>query len=287
MKIIGCIILFLGLGLVCYLMFFTKYGWKKITAVFVVFGIFGGFAILSDRIRSVNYKNKVGELSIEADVQKARTDAEEITRIRNEVETQKNEINMVIRDANSAREKLGTVDETVQIATKKLKELNNINDFSFMLLKAHNDDRNALHSLEEFSQISGPLQELANNAIYEIISQPSKRSSIRLDWKTLKVSPEESSLHDFIISFRNAGIAKNQILTTIWQQERFSKYDRLEFIYTVIKNDSSIRTATLACEYMNTEAKINKTILAYKDYLAWWEKNRHLYLEKDTKPKLN
>jgi hypothetical protein len=72
-------------------------------------------------------------------------------------------------------------------------------------------------------------------------------------------------------------IHKPDFLHKFWEQDRFSKWQRLQFIYEVIRDDNSLRALHAACVIMNLEAKISKNILGDKQYLEWWERNKEHY----------
>ena len=73
---------------------------------------------------------------------------------------------------------------------------------------------------------------------------------------------------------------RSTVLETVWAQERFSKYDRLQFLYDLVKTTESNRILYKACKLIDTEAKLNYNYLWYKQHIEWWEKSKDLYKNK-------
>ncbi len=72
------------------------------------------------------------------------------------------------------------------------------------------------------------------------------------------------------------------MLAAIWDSNRFTKFEKLSFMYDVIKQDFSIKGLAMACNLMDRDAKIQKNIIAYNEYLTWWEKNSQQYPNENT-----
>jgi hypothetical protein len=117
MKYIGVLIL---INVVVVLAFFAQqpgYDWKRLSS-FGAMGIFVGLLMLfGDRITNVKVGG-VGEIS--AVVAQANADAEQIAKIRSQVEAHRDSLDMVIRDTNLARSKISDLTELSEKAAKEL-----------------------------------------------------------------------------------------------------------------------------------------------------------------------
>jgi len=268
--------------------------WKRLTAVGVI-GLFVGVALLlGDRITGVKVKG-VGEIS--AVVAQATADAEKIANIRAELESQRDSLQMVVRDANNAQQKieelsklsdeaaeqLRTIEQIQSEASIVLKEIRNLSQFSHTLVLAENDNRGAFQELLKIANTSGPFREAALAAVEQIVIDVNPMYNVRVDpdvpWEVIGVSLEESSLLALKQAYSNLqSTYKPKFLSEFWKQERFPVGKRLEFLSDVIKNEGSLRALHRACILLNKEAHLNKNILGASMYLDWWQENRAKYL---------
>lgn len=96
--------------------------------------------------------------------------------------------------------------------------------------------------------------------------------------------PTDWNLDDFKKNFPLlTSSRKGKSLDFLWKQrEKFSNYNRLQFLYEVIKTDTDVYAIYVACALMNEEAKIDKDFLYERDaYLKWWESSKDRFLEKN------
>jgi hypothetical protein len=239
---------------------------------------------------------------------KASSDAEEIAKIRKDVEQQRDTIGVIARDANTAHAEMDKAVKLSADAKKKSEEaatkaseiaglakkasaqaekIKTTLDFSFVLARAAADDRHAFDELSrDVNDEGSPFHDLALKAIVRIAGDLSSRLNFEMDWKRIGINPDAATLAEFeeVLANRPA-FDKPGIISKIWQQQRFSKFDRLSFLYDVIKSTDSILVLNAACSAMNDEAKINKNIIGYSEYLSWWwEHGREYAGLKEYKP---
>jgi hypothetical protein len=224
---------------------------------------------------------------------RASADAGEISKIRKEVEQQRDTIGVIAREANTAhaemeqalllsKEANASSDEAArkseQItrlakqATGGVERIKSTLDFSFLLAQASADDRK---SFEELSKVAkdedNQFHELALKAIIRIAGDLGSSLGSSVDWKRIGIDPATITFGDLKELFdTRPAFDKPGILAELWHQERFPKFDRLSFLYDVIKSTDSILVLNAACRAMNEECKINKNIIGYADYLKWW-----------------
>jgi len=119
MKKLGRIILLVVLVLSTYLMFLSQFETTKIT-LFTVIGMLIGFGfIISDRITSV----KAPFLELRAEIDKARSDVKEIEDILKNVQSQKETIDLIVRDGNSVQKKIIEIEKNTQLKSQQIDDL--------------------------------------------------------------------------------------------------------------------------------------------------------------------
>jgi len=122
MKKIGIILLIVVLGLSTYLIFWSRFDATKIT-LFAGIGIITGVIfVLSERITSA----KIPFLEITAEIDKARSDAKEIEGILSSIKSQKDMIDLIVRDANTAQSQMSQIETIANEAHIKAQEIESI-----------------------------------------------------------------------------------------------------------------------------------------------------------------
>jgi hypothetical protein len=155
--------------------------------------------------------------------------------------------------------------------------------FNLLVTKAFNDNRSAFDELKNIAEGKGQFRDLATNAIVTIADEfdTSIRFPVKLNWEKINLRPESCSLEEYYRLFSVVhNRFKTDLVVTLWEQNRFDLSDRLEFLYSAIKNSESLRTLHKASMLMNKEAKLDLNIVAYENYLYWWESNRSEYRNK-------
>ena len=206
---------------------------------------------------------------ITASLNRAESDAGQISEIRKEIENQK----------KSTTLKVDELDGTLTKANRVVKKIEAINDFTFILTKARNDDRKAFEALREIPKDS-LFYKAANNTIVEILQMVNVvLVGPEVTWRILKIDPDKTHLDQFECLYQDSlGVFKVNILDYIWTQNKFKKIEKLDFVANVIKTDSSLRGLHKACTLMDQEAKLGLNIQEANAYLIWWEKHRKDYL---------
>jgi hypothetical protein len=257
--------------------------------VFASFGFFVGIVLLlANHITSI--KIPVVD-DITATAEQIRKDASAVNGLRSAVESHRDEIALAVNDAKKAgadlakveqitkkaNEKLAAIQQLVSEGEQSLNRLNLIIEFSMLLAKATNDDRYAFDVLVEIAKSEGTFKQIANRAVIEIANNISRpvRNDPKFPWYVYNIDPEKASIQEWRSIYNHVHeLYRPVFLSQFWQQMRFQKRDRLEFLYQIIRSDSSLRAVHRACMLMNEEANINKNILAKELYMQWWEKEK-------------
>jgi hypothetical protein len=257
--------------------------------VFASFGFFGGIVLfLANHITSI--KIPVVD-DITATAEQIRTDASTVNGLRRAVERHRDEMALVVSDAKKAgadlakveqitkkaNEKLAAIQQLVSEGEQSLNRLNLIIEFSMLLAKATNDDRYAFDVLVEIAKSEGTFKQIANRAVIQIANDINRqvRTEPTFPWYVYNIDPEKASIQEWRSIYNHVHeLYRPTFLSQFWQQTRFEKRDRLEFLYQIIRSDSSLRAVHRACMLMNQEANINKNILAKELYMQWWEKEK-------------
>lgn len=226
---------------------------------------------------------------------RATQDASEVARIRTEVERQRDAIALIARDANTARAEMSDIaalskaakaqaDELVasgkvvqhlaEEAAESVKQISTTSDFAFLLARASADDRNAFDELLALAeQPSHPFRELAQAALVRIAGDFMTLPTLKphIDWSKVGVDPNTVDFEELVAIFASRPTFDQPlILDGIADLDRLPKPERLTFFRDVIKSTKSLIVLHAACFAMNKEAKIDKNIIAYRDYLVWW-----------------
>jgi hypothetical protein len=129
-------------------------------------------------------------------------------------------------------------------------------------------------------QIYSGLRTLVSDRIAAQFDEP-RIKNIRVDptipWKP-EVNPKELGAKEFQNIYRNlAPFYRPAVLSALWESERTTKKEKLDFLAAVIRGDDTLRAVERACRLMDQEAKLNKNVLGATEYVEWWERNREHY----------
>lgn len=244
---------------------------------------------------------------------RASADAGEIAKIRKDVEQERDTIGIIAHDANAVRsemeravalsddakkkseeatQKAAEITNLVRSANEGVEKIRTTSDFSFLLARAAADDRKAFDQLRQLAdEPSYEFHNLALAAMVRIAGDLGTTTMLSggLDWKRVGADPATTDLEDLKALFNSQpAFNKTGILEAIWHEQRFSKYDRLSFLYEVLKSTESIVVLNAACRAMNEETKLNKNIIGYPMYLLWWDEHGSEYAGvRDYKPPEN
>jgi len=115
---IGYTVLFIVLGLSAYLIFWTQVDLTK-TMAFAGIGILIAFIFIkNDRITSI----KIPFLELKADIDKVRSNAQETEEILKSIKSQKDTIDLIVRDANAAQMRISQIEMIANQAHMKAQE---------------------------------------------------------------------------------------------------------------------------------------------------------------------
>lgn len=184
--------------------------------------------------------------------------------------------------SRDARNQVSQIKTFVETARQSLDSIKSVSEFSLLLAKAKNDNRPSFDALRKIAKNKEhKFHDIANQALIQIITDPQVTGLLtyNIDWKKdHNIDPAKASLNDFAKIFsREISIRQPSVLTTMWQQTRFPKAEKLQALYEVITTTNSLRCLHEACRLMDEEAKLGKNILAYELYAEWWGKNRSSY----------
>lgn len=122
MKNFGVTLLVIVLGVTTYLIFESQIEHSKII-LFAIIGItIGVVFILHTRITSV----KIFDLEINTEIEKALSNAKEIEEILVNIKSQKDMIDLITRDANTAHKQIAQIESIANDANVKAKEIEKI-----------------------------------------------------------------------------------------------------------------------------------------------------------------
>lgn len=122
MKKIGAFLLLIVLLASAYMIFWTQYESGRISFFVGIGTIIGIFFVLSERITSA----KTPFLELEAEIDKARSDVKEIGDILESIKSQKDMIDLIVRDANAAQKQMLQIETIVKEAHLKAQEIEGI-----------------------------------------------------------------------------------------------------------------------------------------------------------------
>lgn len=262
-------------------------------ALVCIFG--GGVLLLQDRITSLSVFH-LG--SIEANARKAETDARAISELRDRVEGQSATVDLVAKNGAEVRRGLDqlvlktddaisrvqSLDVSATHLEDRVNALRDEVDFSMTLARGSRDDRASFDKLLSIANSpNSPHQQVAWGVLKSIVTDPFLGGlGAKIEWGKLGVDPDVGTLPQLtrLLSEKLGPLELPNTVNGIWDIQRFSKHERLAFLAAVIRESPSIAALHRACMLMNTEAKLNKNILAYKEYLQWWDENSSQFEEK-------
>lgn len=301
MEYIGYAVLVSTIIITGYCLLKTKVDQKRVIG-FALFSAFVGFGIMfRDRVTNIDIPVFGNKITIA--VNRAIAGADQVEEIRKEVESHRDSIAMVVRDANKSQEdidqirvlsgeaktKADQIDEALKKAEASLVDIQTISILSTALASVKNDDRSAFDALIDFvSMKREPFSEVARKALLNIVEDFEKTDvkdlyKYEIYWDKIPLDPIKASLEDFMKTCKSDQLWGGRttwlptVLETVWGQERFSKTEKLEFLIDIIKTTKSLRVLRKACQLLDQEAKVGENVIGYKAYIVWWEKSKDLY----------
>ena len=292
MRLFGLLILLNTLFVSGYFVFGTSADIKRISGFAAVGAILSLILIISDRVTHIKLDG-IGEIAAAAE--KAEASAERILEIEQEVETHRDTIALVARDANDTRKQLGSVTDTIHKlqqqmvdidglqdnASKALNRLSSLSDFYNDMMSARSDDRQAFERVSSISYDGSDFRNEQARQFLEVLPKEIEVLNIldyQVPWDTLLITPETASFQ----TLQNAisqlqPIHQSKLIETIWETDRFPKKQRIQFMIDVIANTSSMRCLDKATRLLDNEANVGKNFLGRSLYRQWWETNEQNY----------
>jgi len=231
----------------------------------------------------------VGSIKMEA-----RQDLDAIKAIRRQVEKDSKRIEEVARKAGQALKIIESIKEENIVVKKQIhtlvvlqneaqntiKKLNDTMQFARTFISAYSDDRESYDQLVAWSNdMKYSFHDEAGKASLSILekhSQPFYSGGFTILWDK-KIDPSKLTIKQIESEYSDAtGLLKPALLEFIWQNKRFSQYDKMEFMIAIMKKDSSLRAVEYAGRYFTQGAgfKPQPNPLAVEFMEDWWNKNK-------------
>jgi len=162
---------------------------------------------------------------------------------------------------NVAKKAEGKIDNTYKkihdIETKANNEFKSLVSKSYILdEKIHSVDRSLKKGMNSI-----------NNIEYE-------RLKDIIPWPD-EYNPKKISLDKIKVNFRDApAYARNIIVDIVCDNTSIGKKDKLEFLYTIIDTDPSLRVVSAAGNCFNKTANIENNRVYIESYREWWKINK-------------
>jgi hypothetical protein len=281
-------------------------GVPAIAALVVV--LLAGLALaLSDRAIELTIE-KVG--SIKAAAKQAETKLEEIVEIKKRIDAQAATIDLVAKEATTAKalseelkqktekadEKLRQIDGALEKATVALNTLNQFTAFHTLAMSAQTGNRGAFDEIRKTADDSkSPFRDMALQVFREIMNKNQPAFYMRPGHPTWKegVDPKQFTLDRLRTEYQNApALLRPALLTYIRDRHDFAKSDRMQFCIDVLRDEKvDLNLVSLAGRYFAELSENMLMPLAIPEHLVWWEKNKESILTddapKDTDGKLS
>jgi len=182
--------------------------------------------------------------------------------------------------ATRAKDSADQLTKLVNQAQQSIQQVDGIVEFMWLLVRASNDERPAYDQLCKMRSIKGPFQNLTMRATEEIALKYIMGSIVypKVDWLKCGIDPSVANLKELkSVYWVLARAFKPDYLNTVLIQDRFPKGERLQFLYEVIRDETSLHALQRGCRLIDQEAKLGKNFLGASIYMEWWEKNSELY----------
>lgn len=183
--------------------------------------------------------------------------------------------------ASEARQKAAELESLVEKAADAQRKLGQATEFTMLLARASNDDRTAFDKLMAMAfDERNPEAELAKSAIIKIATDITNVLHFDSDTTKQGLAPKTASIAEFKVFIQDAkrpdfAVA---VVNKLMEQDRFRKRDRLQVLVDTISDTKSVAVLSAACQALNAEAKIDKNIIGWPQYIQWWEMVQFRYL---------
>jgi hypothetical protein len=254
------------------------------------FAVIAGFALIfNERVTEMTLGNVA---TLKTATEQAVIDAETIRKLTERVENQSATVDLVAKQAATAKalseevekqikqaaEKLRTLDLSTNDAQKLLGETRSVLEFTELVVAAQNDDRKSFDKLLQIAQdkanVFAERAAQAWRTIFEAHSQGMWNTGFKVDWKQ-GVDPTKLTLADLEAQYVRAPVnVKQALLEYVASRDDIATIVRLDFLMKILKTDPSLTAAEYAGRHFTRLAGLQIKPLAI-DYLdKWWEEHR-------------
>jgi len=186
-----------------------------------------------------------------------------------------------ISQIDALSKQISTLTTLVSRANATLDSVQSQENIIALITKVDHDDRPAFDQLLAIAKDpTSPYTSIASEVVVTLVSNSGMELEYTPPWEALGVTnPDSLSLDDLkkLYSKQLRSDFKKAFISYIWTNAKFKKYDRMEFLMSVIKTDQSITTVIHAMELSDADTKIKQNMLNYPAYLAWWDINKATY----------
>jgi len=189
-----------------------------------------------------------------------------------------NEFKSLVSKSYILDEKIHSVDRSLKKGMNSINNIENLSNLLDLITDAQNDGRVALERLRYLrNQKSYKYAEKARAAAEKIsleYGHPYERLKDIIPWPD-EYNPKKISLDKIKVNFRDApAYARNIIVDIVCDNTSIGKKDKLEFLYTIIDTDPSLRVVSAAGNCFNKTANIENNRVYIESYREWWKINK-------------
>ncbi|MGE0267117.1 MAG: hypothetical protein AB7S78_01495 [Candidatus Omnitrophota bacterium] len=164
-------------------------------------------------------------------------------------------------------------------AFSKIQEIEQISDFSRLVLSAQNDNRISFNELIKLtSNPNHPFAIEAYQTVHEIrLKFRSPPGYIVIDWRKLNYDPNNLTFEDFQKLYSEITLANQPALIEYLKtRSDFSRYKKLNFLFGILSNSNSLNTTYYAGKIFAEEANIDWNPFVLDNIVKWWERNKDI-----------
>jgi hypothetical protein len=177
-----------------------------------------------------------------------------------------------------AKEKLNLLDASINEARTTLGSLKQEEEFTIVVLAAQNDDRASFDKLSELSQRKDyPFAGMASQAWATVLdAHASAISQIfpPVPW-AVGFDPSKLSLAELSALYFSNQTYKPALIQYIWHRDDIPKLDRLDFMMSVLRTESSLLAMEYAGRFFDEGTDLKVKYLFLSEMVKWWEAHRH------------
>jgi hypothetical protein len=172
-------------------------------------------------------------------------------------------------------------------ATNALADLRSTTEFSLLVTRAFSDDYLSFVQLHKIEQDTNSVFKNEASRTHRTLTSrlamaPANLDNLNLDWKAIGVDLDKDSLKQLTqqVESEDQTTVDNRaiLLRLIMQNERFPKFDRINFVISIMTNSPSITLRNEACYLLYKESNINHALPeGISIFLEWWKTNGFKY----------